>query len=225
MACAVLDLAPDVLPKTSVVAPSAGVSGSSVPWNNKVLITILGMMIGTGGVATPALVNRVAVSSQFHITVCEGKKGNGALRAALLPQEQIAGLQRYLSMNVTDLARVLRVARPTVYAWIRGTEPHGLNLERISQLYRVSRVWRAMSGVPIGKYVNAQSPGGQSVLELLSQEKINESKVSELFAEIKTALDNEPHRRTISETARARGLRAVKTRDAKKWSSEDDLNL
>lgn len=225
MACAVLDLAPDVLPKTSEVAPSVGASGPPMRWNNKVLITVLGMMIGTGGAATPALVNRVAVSSEYHIVVLEPKKANGTLQRALLPNEQIAGIQRYLSLNMSDLSRVLRVARPTVYAWTRGAEPHDINSERISQLYRVSRAWRAISNAPVGEYLNARFHTGRSVLELLSQEKLDESAIGELFAQIRAALDNRPSRRTISEVARARGLRIADMRTSKKWSSDDDLNV
>jgi DNA-binding transcriptional regulator YiaG len=227
MATAALKLASDPLPTTtSAASVPSGIPASPAPWNNKVLIAILGMMIGTGGVANAALVNREpATSSQFYVTVCDDDTANGNLERALMPQEQIAGIQRYLSMNVKDLSATLRVARPTVYAWMRGVEPHGSNLKRISQVYRLARAWRAMSSIPLGQYLSVRLPAGGSVLEQFAEEELDEVAIIETFAKVKSALDSGPRRLSVIEAARARGLRAVDTHATGKWSSDDDLNL
>ncbi len=231
MATAARKLVSDTSSMTSSGAARTGSPASLAPWNNKVLIAILGMTIGTGGTANAAVINRASASSEIthasNPAFCLTLSGENAssLETALLPQEQIAGIQRYLSMNVTDLSKVLQVARPTVYGWMRGVEPHDLNLERITQVYRISRVWRAMSSVPIGTYLNARLPNGESLIEQLSGRRMDEAAISESFAQIRSARANESQRQSIAEAARARGLRAVNMRGAKKWSPDDDLSL
>ena len=231
MATAARKLVPDTSSITSSATAHTGSPVSLGPWNNKVLIAILGVTIGTGGIVNAAVINRVAASGEgthasnpaFSVTL--SNENTGSPETVLLPQEQLAGIKRYLSMNVTDLSKALQVARPTVYGWIRGVEPHDFNLERITQVYRISRSWRAMSSVPIGAYLNVRLPDRGSVIEQLSEERIDETAVSESFALIKAVLAKEPRRQSIADAAGARGLRAVNMRGAKKWSSDDDLNL
>jgi hypothetical protein len=219
-------LYPDLAPKTSVTASSSAGPSSIVPWNNRILIAVLGMTIGTGGVANASALKHAPTSSQIQITICELKEVNAPVERALSAQEQIVGIQRYLSMNVTYLAKVLRIARPTVYAWMRGADPHDVNLERIRQLHRISRMWRSMSSIPVGNYLTLPLGGGSSLLEQLSQEQLQESAISESMARVKAALESAPRRKTIAETARARGLRVIDTREAKdEWSPDDDLSL
>jgi len=166
------------------------------------------------------------MSSNTQITVFEFKETTAAVEGALLAHERIAGIQRYLSLNVSDLAKALRIARPTVYAWMKGAEPHDVNLERICQLYKISRMWRSMSGTPVGKYLGVPLAGGTSLLDQLSQEQLQESLIGESLARVKAALESAPRRKTIAETARAHRLRIIDTREAtEKWSPDDDLSL
>lgn len=224
MAAPALGLASDALLTTSG-SVCVETRTSAVPWNNKILIAILGMMIGTGGSPNAALVNRVPASSQFYVTICDDGGGSGKLERALLPQEQIAGIQRYLSMNVTDLSTALRVARPTVYAWMRGIEPRDSGLKRISQLHRIARRWRAISSTPVGSYLTVRLLAGGSLLDEFGREQLDEGTILKMFEAVKSSLASEPRRLGITEAARARGLTAVDTRATGKWSSDDDLNL
>ena len=79
MATAALKPVSDASPTTSVAEVQSGIFASPVPWNNKVLIAILGMMIGTGGVANATVVNRVPANSRFYVTVCGGNTAKGKL--------------------------------------------------------------------------------------------------------------------------------------------------
>jgi hypothetical protein len=223
MACAVLD--PIESPRTSLTTAPQVAWPSGLLWNRRIAVALVGMMIGTGGAANALLINRVPrTGSQFRV-IFRGGGADRSLEQALLPQEQMAGIQRYLSANLTDLARVLRIARPTVYAWLRGAEPHGFNLERIAKLYRIARGWRAMSSAPLGKFLNVRFPDGGSVLDLLSEEIIDEPAVNRSFTDIKLALDQEHQRPGIWEAARARGLQPAEMQAGRRWSSDDDLNF
>ena len=51
---------------------------------------------------------------------------------ATLPiARQVRELQAALSVNKSELARILRVSRPTVYHWLDGGEPNAGNRARI----------------------------------------------------------------------------------------------
>jgi hypothetical protein len=204
---------------------------SVVPWNNKVLAAILGMVIGTGGVANAAVVNTVIKTSSsaendIRLTIrMPGFESENGRRAALLPQEQIVGIQRYLSLNVTDLSSALRVGRPTVYAWMRGVQPQEAHLQRIQQLYRIARSWRAMSSSPIGAYLAARLESGASLMTQLAVETLDEGVINGYFAEIRAALNNRPRRESVLQAARRHGLRSTLSEQTKKWSSDDEFNL
>ena len=214
------------------IDPQPGtVSTSGLFWNNKVLAAILGMVIGTGGVANAAIVNTVmrsnsTASNQMRLTICpSGTEVNRRDKDALLPQEQIAGIQRYLSLNVTDLSRAIRVKRPTVYSWLRGVQPHDTNMQRIQQLYLIARSWRAMSSSPIGAYLSAPLQAGGSLMVQLTEEFFDEGAINRGFAEIKAALSDRPRRESIVEVANRRGLSRAVPEPTKTWSDDDEFDL
>lgn len=224
-------LASDVSPQSSSAAQSHTGVRSVVPWNNRVLVAILGMTIGTGGVANAVVVNTVirpGSNANSHVRLiirtpsCETQNGH---QDALLPQEQIAGIQRYLSLNVTDLSSALRVGRPTIYSWMRGTQPHSSHLRRIQQLYQIARSWRATSSSPIAAYLTVPLGSGGSLMTQLEDEALDEAAINRSFAEIKAALDNKPRRESIIQVARRHGLRSTTAVQSKKWSGDDEFDL
>lgn|SRR5208282_1588589 len=224
-------LAADTSLQGSIAQQSRTGSGPVVPWNNKVLAAILGMVIGTGGVANAAVVNTVvrtssSVDSHIRLTIrTSSYELEYGRQVALLPQEQIAGIQRYLSLNVTDLSSVLQVGRPTVYAWMRGVQPQDAHFQRIEQVYRIARSWRAMSGSPVGAYLNVRLGSGSSLLTQLADENLDEGAINGSLAEIRAALNNRPRRESILQAARRHGLRSTTSEQTKKWSSDDEFDL
>ena len=214
----------------SAAPQSHTASASVVPCNNKVLIAILGLMIGTGGVANATAVNTAlrpnsSANSQIRLTIFEPIETENGRQNAVLPQEQIVAIQRYLSVNMTDLSKALRVGRPTVYSWVRGTQPHGRNLERIHQLYRIARSWRAMSSTPVGEYLTIPLQTGRSLMADLCTRNLDEGGIDRAFTEIRAALSNRPRRESIMEVAARRGMNSTAEAKAKKWSSDDDFDL
>lgn len=225
-------LAADTSPRGSITQQSHTGFRSVVPWNNKVLAAILGMVIGTGGVANAAVVNTVVGTSSsadnhIRLTIRTPRHESSNVRQdALLPQEQIVGIQRYLSLNVTDLSSALRVGRPTIYAWMRGAQPQDAHLQRIQQLYRIARSWRAMSSSPIGAYLAVRLGGsGGSLMTQLADETLDEGAINGSFVKITAALSNKPRRESILQVARRRGLRSTTAVQMKKWSGDDEFDL
>ena len=102
--------------------------------------------------------------------------------ASTLPvARQVRELQAALSLNKSELARILRVTRPTVYDWLGGGAPNADNVARIGQVLRLVSQARVSSRNPLfPRFVRSPlDPGGQALLDLLGEETIAESAVKD----------------------------------------------
>ena len=93
--------------------------------------------------------------------------------------DQVRELQTALSVNKSELARILRVSRPTVYDWLDDGQPNADNRARIRTLLRL--LWE--SGVTpanplFPRFVrSALEPGDRPLLDILGEETIDEAAV------------------------------------------------
>ena len=97
--------------------------------------------------------------------------------SALTVARQVRELQAALSINKSELARILGVSRPTVYDWLDGGEPNADNRSRIRSLLRLLSESRVSSNNPLfPRFVRSRlEPGDRIVLDLLSEETIDEA--------------------------------------------------
>ena len=109
----------------------------------------------------------------------------GYLKEARTEQERIrdvpealGAVRHYLSLNTTELARVLGVSRPTVYSWAENGPIKPENRKRLEKLWRITQEWRSISEKPAGTLVRDPGPDGQSLLALLEADPINDLMVS-----------------------------------------------
>jgi hypothetical protein len=134
-------------------------------------------------------------------------------------EEEVAGtteglsvLQHYLSLNLSDLAAVLRVSRPTIYSWLRDeSAPQAHNVSRMRQLFRVTRIWPGISRKPIGARLRTPVAEGQSVFDLLCQERIDAELVRTALVSCALLLEQDMVRlrpRSAAEIAKQHGLRS-----------------
>ena len=121
--------------------------------------------------------------------------------ASTLPvARQVRELQAALSLNKSELARILRVTRPTVYDWLDGGEPNTDNVARIGQLLRLVAQARVSSRNPLfPRFVRSPlDAGGQALLDLLGEETIAEPVVRDAIHRAKglgDAMDTRRRRR------------------------------
>ncbi len=93
--------------------------------------------------------------------------------------DQVRELQTALSVNKSELARILRVSRPTVYDWLDDGQPNPGNVSRIRTLRRMLRESRVTPANPLfPRFVrSALEPGGRALLDVLAEETIDEAAV------------------------------------------------
>ena len=103
-----------------------------------------------------------------------------AFHISTLPvADQVRELQTSLSVNKSELARILRVSRPTVYDWLDDGQPNPANVSTIRTLRRILRESRVTPANPLfPRFVrSALEPGGRALLDVLAEETIDEAAV------------------------------------------------
>lgn len=196
------------------------------------VLTTAALFVGTGGTATCAALARVPHSSSpSYRWERAPEQGQEEFPAVLWhPSDRVTQIRHYLSLNMTELSHILRVERPTVYAWMKGSaRPHTGNLERLERVHNLARAWRAMSAVPPGRYVRERFDGGQSLMDYLSADVLDEQAIRRAFARIKPAIDGEraeksARRRSVADVARRHGFPEV-SRAARQRSFDEETGL
>jgi DNA-binding transcriptional regulator YiaG len=125
-----------------------------------------------------APIRQVFVSTGSHymvvFTVAEANSDAAVQARELVSpsiEEQIATIRSTLSLQVSELAKVLAVERPTVYAWMNGRNvPHKSNRERLHKMFRLATHWNRMMPKPVGKALHEIDSDGMSLFSLLCQQ-------------------------------------------------------
>ena len=124
--------------------------------------------------------------------------------------DQVRELQTALSVNKSELARILRVSRPTVYDWLDDGQPNADNVSRIQTVLRLLSGSRVSASNPLfPRFVrSAVEPGDQALLDLLCEETIAEANVREAIHRTKAlgdAVDTQRKEREARLRVRLRG--------------------
>ena len=94
--------------------------------------------------------------------------------------DQLKELRAALSLNKSQLARIMRVTRPTIYEWYEGKDPNAVNCERIRTLLRVLKRSTVSGAMPLNVRFVRQPTGSAepSLLDLLSEFRLDQKRVT-----------------------------------------------
>ncbi len=173
------------------------------------------LIVGTGGVASSAsaasAVQDLGLARTGSVcTVATARLRRDDEDITSGSPEGLPFSQHHLSLNMSDLAAVLRVSRPTIYAWLRNeSDPQTHNIARMVLLHELARTWSAMSPHRLGVYLKRPALRSRSVFDLLCEEHIDRSAVRDALASIARMIEGEPTRpRSAGEVAKQFGLRS-----------------
>lgn len=126
---------------------------------------------------------------------------SAALVRAQLPRSassKLARIRSNLSLQVAELARILRVERPTIYSWMRddNIELRSENRERLDQLEDLAISWQELSSAPLGSLIRTPNESGSSIVSLLEQQRFSEAQ--KLIEAVAQASGHKPERRLPS---------------------------
>ncbi|NJM77454.1 MAG: hypothetical protein HC852_18815 [Acaryochloridaceae cyanobacterium RU_4_10] len=110
------------------------------------------------------------------------------------PAEHVANIRDVFGINMSDLASILSITRPTAYAWLEGQEPKPEAILRIQRLSRTADEVKQMNMIRLDKLIHRPILDGRSLLERL---RVDED-LSPALAELKAIADKEKQTRRQS---------------------------
>ena len=140
--------------------------GAAVAFNEHATIAIMPMkQAGSGGTVIPivALANFRWADSGGNVSV--------SVESPLSADQQLAYIRRELGISITDLAELLEVARPTIYAWMQGVEPRGEHHERLRRVAQLASEVEASGLVDVGRFLKRPLQDGATLLGLMKAEQ------------------------------------------------------
>ena len=131
---------------------------------------VLSYFGGTGVIWRENLLQNVVLTGQPFYAICPLKFGRSEKheRAPLSAGQMVSAIRSELSLTITEVASILEVERPTIYAWLaERAEPQPRNRQRLRELLALAKQWAESSNLPAGDWVRREDETGTSVLQLL----------------------------------------------------------
>lgn len=195
---------------------------------------VLGLSAGTGGAMSAPALAAATLGSATNPNVGQIERLVGKKRSEDYlsdTAEQLVFVQQQFSLNRSDLSQVLRVSRPTVYAWLREeSQPQADNIQRVRELFGFARLWRNMSTHPVGRMVRRPLHNGQALFGLLSADVLDETAVRRSLAQVCRAVQSRegevhrPRKPLTEEMAERFGLAEPSERE-RQSSIEDEIGI
>lgn len=136
-------------------------------------IVVLSNVAGTGAILTErALRVLLATAAEPVYALSTRPLANPVSGKVPLPPSQVlARVRSALSLTITELASILRVERPTIYAWLaQRAEPRPQNRRRLGRLLSIADVWANLSSEPLGDAVRWQDASGSTLVDILRRD-------------------------------------------------------
>ncbi|MBM1142719.1 helix-turn-helix transcriptional regulator [Alcanivorax sp. ZXX171] len=95
-------------------------------------------------------------------------------------QQRLEALKGDLGLTVTDMAELFGVARPSIYAWLKGQEPRPENVERLADFEVAAKAVSGLQLPRLGKLVKRPLKSGTSLFLLIKQGAPLEAALAEL---------------------------------------------
>lgn len=176
----------------------------AVAYSNDAAFAVMSTdQVGSGGVSSP-----LVVFARHRWTDNAGNVSVN-LDVPMSVNQQVAYMRSVLGVSITDLAELLDVARPTVYAWMQGAEPRGEHLDRLKRLERQAREVEAYGLAGLGKLLKRPLNTGYTLLDAIK----NDQPLGAALAELATVARMEEQQRMSRKGSRLSIAAADAARD------------
>lgn len=153
-------------------------SEGTSPWYRSLTLAVLiGLTGGTG-----AHVQAFAGKPLRPTTFPERVRGTGShyyedTTTTPYTVEQLGDLRSVFGLNVSELAAILRVQRPTVYQWLKGGALRPKNAKRLGELHNLAVKYRDKGLGSVARYLHAPVNDLPSLIELLVADSLDTAAV------------------------------------------------
>ena len=121
--------------------------------------------------------------------------------------DQLNELRAALSLNKSQLARVMRVTRPTIYEWYEGKDPNATNSQRIRTLSYLLELNAVSGAMPLNARFVRQplGPAEPALLDLLCEPRLDQVRVTRTLKRVRV-LGSAARRKRMGREDRLRRL-------------------
>lgn len=129
--------------------------------------------------------------------------------------EQVSAIKAAFGLTISQLAKVLRVERQTVYDWMDEENPpqiQGYKRERLAAIQRLAIQWNQFCPWPAGKEIATYAVDGKTLLDLLSADTLDETHLQTVMRGLSKRVKDEwqsKEERSLASRLRARGFQPV----------------
>ncbi len=128
---------------------------------------ILSFTAGTGGAITTHGMENLNLWVYAPCVHVEHASSRGIDRRT--PAERVALIRDAFALNMSELATVLGVSRPTAYAWLDGQEPKPEAIQEIQRISELAEQLLAMGVHRVDKLIRRPIFGSKSLIDKLKE--------------------------------------------------------
>ena len=125
--------------------------------------------------------------------------------------ERVGAIKAAFGLTISQLAKVLRVERQTIYDWMDEDHPPQLQeqkRERLAAIGRWAAQWNALCSWPAGKGITTYTVDGVTLLDLLLADALDEARLTNALHGLSKQVNAEwqqREERSLGEQAQRRG--------------------
>jgi predicted transcriptional regulator len=116
-------------------------------------------------------------------------------------ENQVEFLRKDIGFNISELSDILHVSRPTVYEWQYSAFPNiqKENRIRLEEIYEVCIKWEKTNLGAIGNNLRRIMYQDKSLFDLLKEENLDRTSISEIFSLLKEIMQKTQDRKNKHE--------------------------
>jgi excisionase family DNA binding protein len=103
-------------------------------------------------------------------------------------KEQIEDLRWSMGLNISEIASLLRVKRPTVYEWLKEKTLRPRKQKRLAKIHNLCKKWKAFAIGRLDNYLYKTLDGNKNLFSLLNEENLREDLIDKVLHKIKDDL-------------------------------------
>ncbi|MEH6625722.1 MAG: helix-turn-helix domain-containing protein [Motiliproteus sp.] len=148
-------------------------------------------LAGTGTGVRAALPDFLDSPSTSNLRIVSEDLTSKLLAAnAVLPASALVSeIQEHLGLNVSQLAEIVGVSRPTIYSWKKGKEePNEANIDRLMHLKQLMVVVPLEHSVSVGRLLKRTLPTGRNLTEILADTATDVASFSQAYEQLTPAI-------------------------------------
>jgi hypothetical protein len=112
--------------------------------------------------------------------------------------ERVSAIKAAFGLTISQLAQVLQVQRQTIYDWVDEENPRQIQEQKRERLVAIQRLavqWNQLCSWPAGKGIATYTVDGDALLDLLSADVLDESRLQPMMRSLSEQVKAEWQRR------------------------------